>query len=96
MDGGFRVGKLKCMSVAGSHPEVVKMQQVYPAARSDLSSLLERCAGTEKADMIAVITSVERPHTPVLIVNLWVKDESENALLLNIWGILLRIYSRPV
>ena len=76
----------KVQPVAESHPNIACLRNKFPVAKSDFSILLEHCQGYERVDLIGLVTLKETPPTKVPKVTLWLKDESQTELAVNLWG----------
>ena len=76
----------KAPPVPEAHPGVANLCKMFPAARSNFGVLTEHCQGYERADVIGKVTLKETPPTKVPKVTLWLKDESESELAVNLWG----------
>ena len=86
----------KATPVAEAHPCVAALRSTFPTARSNFGVLTEHCQGYERADLIGKITLKETPPTKVPKVTLWLKDESESELAVNLWGFRLTSQAQSV
>ena len=91
--GGFcadmsnRASKVKVHPMAESHQTAMDMAKVVPTPQSDLATLKQHCRDYQRADLIGLVMSKNIPQTKTVSkAEVWMKDESEMELLVNLWG----------
>ena len=84
--------------VPQAHQAHISLRGVFPVANSNLKKLLPYTHNYQRVDIIGLVMSVEEPplKTGAAKIHLWLKDESNDQLLVNVWGITLVDKARQV
>ncbi len=89
-DGGLVVdlnprSGAKCNPVAASHPDNKKFQDVVPVPKGKINTLLSSTGG-ERVDVRGVVTEVAPSQNKAIKVDVWIKDDSGDEILAELWG----------
>ena len=89
-DGGYYVdlnpkGNAKCTPIPKSHSDWGKFEDVVPVPKGKITSLL--CStGGERVDVRGVVTEVAPSQNKAIKVDVWMKDDSGDEILAELWG----------
>ena len=86
----------KASPVAEQHPTVAVLHTMFPLATANFGLLTEYSQGYERIDVIGKVALKETPPTKVPKVTLWLKDESQSEVAVNLWGNRLTKQAEPV
>lgn len=74
--------------VSQAHPAHISLRGVFPVAKSKLKTVLLYGRNYQRVDVIGLVTSVEEQSLKIgNKTHLWLKDESNTQVLINLWGI---------
>ena len=73
------------MPMAASHPDYGKFQQTAAPPRGMIKDLVD-FSGGERVDAIGKITEIKRNSDKVVKVDVWIKGEDEQEVLVEMWG----------
>ena len=89
-DGGLVVDlnpktNAKCTPVAASHSDSRKFPDLVPVPKGKINTLLSSTGG-ERVDVRGVVTEVAPSQNKAIKVDVWMKDDSGDEILAELWG----------
>lgn len=86
-DFSERNSRTQFHAMASSHPSSMQMNQVFPVAKSDLSVLKRLGLDKKRVDIIGKVVAMKEQELPShLKCDLYIKDESDKELRVQLWG----------
>lgn len=83
--------------VPQAHQAHISLRGVFPVAKSNLKALLPYAQNYQRVDLVGLVMSVEEPSIKTgSKIHLWLKDESNDQVLVNVWGTTLVEKARQV
>ena len=77
--------KLKVSPIAAAHVDAMKLTACFPVPRGRIAQLL-KSSGNERVDVRGLVASVQEPTNKANKMEIWLEDETEKAVLVEMWG----------